>query len=152
MEASDEKESPEFGVPLLCHVSRADQLKLANFLEMLKRLPCGLVAGKSLMSVVILAENAFRPYNGRLTGQSALIFSVGSILLSHVYGIKQAHFAAGGGAVWDTPTLQTFAAASEILHSCHKNSAGGGANSSHLESRCQFLAGKLPIIREGFSS
>ena len=59
MEASDEKESPEFGVPLLCHVSRADQLKLANFLEMLKRLPCGLVAGKSLMLVAIVVQNVF---------------------------------------------------------------------------------------------
>jgi len=32
----------------------------------LKSLPCGLVAGKSLMSVTIVVENSFRPPNGRL--------------------------------------------------------------------------------------
>jgi hypothetical protein len=30
--------------------------------------PCGLVAGKSLVSVAIVVENAFRPVNGRLVG------------------------------------------------------------------------------------
>ena len=40
-------------------------------------------------------------------------FWSGSILLSHVYEIEQAHFPAGGGAVWDTPMLQVFAAERE---------------------------------------
>ena len=54
-------------MPLLCHVSHADQLKLAHFLEMLERLPCGLVAGKSLMLVGIVVQNVFRPVKSRLS-------------------------------------------------------------------------------------
>jgi len=57
-------------VPLLCHVSYADQLKLAHFLEMLQRLPCGLVAGKSLMLVGIVVRNVFRLANGSVSVSS----------------------------------------------------------------------------------
>jgi hypothetical protein len=34
-----------------------------------KSLPRGLITGKSLMSVAIVVENAFRPVNGRLDRQ-----------------------------------------------------------------------------------
>jgi hypothetical protein len=40
--------------------------------------PCGLVAGKSLMSVAIVLENAFRPYNG----QSFILQSTDECLVS----------------------------------------------------------------------
>jgi hypothetical protein len=44
---------------------RSNRCNFNNLRMAPKSLPCGLVPGKSLMSVAIVVENAFRPYNGR---------------------------------------------------------------------------------------
>ncbi len=63
-ELSNEWESLD-GVPPLCHVSRADQLRYTYCSNSWSRLSCGLVAGKSLMLAAIVVQNVFRPDNGR---------------------------------------------------------------------------------------
>ena len=50
---------------ILCRVLLSNRYDFKNLLVVHKSLRCGLVNGKSLMSVAILVENTFRPYNGR---------------------------------------------------------------------------------------
>ena len=57
-------------------------------------LPCGLVTGKSLMSVAIVLENAFRAYNGRLgdyfiEGADPLVISAMSPCTNCVHDLER---------------------------------------------------------------
>ena len=57
--------TPRRDVPLLCRVLRSNRCNSKNLRTALKSLPCGLVAGKSLILVAIVVENLFRSSNGR---------------------------------------------------------------------------------------
>jgi hypothetical protein len=54
------------GVPLLCHRSRSDQLKLADFLRSVRVTSVRAGCRQVIEVYGDLVENFFRPYNGRL--------------------------------------------------------------------------------------
>src|SRR5215471_16638459 len=89
----------------------------------------------SLMSVTILVESAFRPHNGRLTGQSALILGRGQFCCRTICGMLQAQFQLGGkGLVYLETTCSLL----------RNGSTEERSNSAFLT---KILAGKLPISR-----
>jgi len=59
------------GGPLLCRMLRSTQVQVQEFANATKSLSVRPVAGKSLMSVTIVVENTFRPYNGRSDDHSS---------------------------------------------------------------------------------
>jgi hypothetical protein len=59
-------------MPLLFRVLRSNRCNSKNLRMVLKSLPCGLVAGKSLMLMAIVVEKLFRLSNG----QSAILYLI----------------------------------------------------------------------------
>ena len=64
MQGNDE-ELPEFGVPVLCHMSHTDQLKFADFLRSVGATSVRAGCRQVIEVLAIVIENAFRPDNGR---------------------------------------------------------------------------------------
>ena len=75
MEGSDE-ELPEFGVPVLCHMSHTDRLKFADFLRSVGATSVRAGCRQVIEVLAIVIENAFRPDNGFVSNPVPMLVAV----------------------------------------------------------------------------